>query len=142
MFAEGAFFLCAEAEDGVAGFLIQCVGFEFDAQALPDFEGVAQHQVFGFGVDGGALPGGSDPSGTDFHAAVGAVDIHESRAADYALRIALDGGEDDGFAAVLLGERFFDQALEIFGRLHGIRDPAENVVESVFGGFPEELGML
>ena len=80
--AQRAFFFGANAENGVTGFLVERVGLQLDAETSPDFKGVSQHQVFGLGVDGGALPGGCDPGGTDLDPPVDAVDVHEAGAAD------------------------------------------------------------
>src|SRR5580704_10719665 len=91
--AQDAFFFRADAEDRVARSLIQSVGLEFDEQALPDFESVAQHEVLGFGVDGSALPRRGDPGGADFHSAVDSVDVHEAGAADHLPGTILDSGK-------------------------------------------------
>lgn len=109
---------------------------------MADFEGVLEHQEFRFGVAGGALPGGSDPGGTDFNFAIRAVDVHEACAADDGPRGALEGGEDDGLSGMLLGEGPLHVAMEIVGRLHGIGNPAKDVGKIVLRGFPEEAFVL
>ena len=50
MAAKRALFFRADAENRVARFLVQRIGFQFDPNASPDFKGVAQHQIFRFGV--------------------------------------------------------------------------------------------
>ena len=137
VFAESAFFFRAETKDGVAGFFVEGVGLQFDADTVPEFEGVTQHQKFCFGVDRGALPRGSNPGRTDFQAAVGAVDVHETRAANDAIGIVLDSGEDDGIAPVLFGEGLFDDLRKILGTAYLVRDPTEDVVERIFSYVPE-----
>src|SRR5450631_3082722 len=84
MLAERAFFFGAKTQDGGTRALIHRIRLEFNPQALPLFERMPQHQVFRLGVDRGALPGGRDPRGTDFHSAVGQIHVHKSRAANYA----------------------------------------------------------
>src|SRR5262249_25696631 len=54
MFPQGAFFFGSKPQDGTPRALIQRVGLELHAKALPDFKGMAQHQIFRFGVDYGA----------------------------------------------------------------------------------------
>lgn len=108
MAAERTFLFRSDPKDGVARFMIQSVGLEFYADALPDFEGMPQHQVFCFGVHGCALPGRSDPRGSDFYPAVGAIDIHEAGAANRTAGTPFHGRKDDGIAAALLIEGFVD----------------------------------
>jgi len=45
-------------------------------------------------------------------------------------------------AALLLAERFLDQAFEIFWGLHTVGDPLKDIVEILFGGQPEESRMF
>src|SRR5690349_23359132 len=104
--AEGTFFFCSDAKNRIAGFLIECISLQFDANASPDFEGVTQHQILRFGIDSGTLPGWSDPGGTNFYSAIGTIDVHEARAADDAAGGSFHGGEDDGFAAFLFRDGF------------------------------------
>jgi hypothetical protein len=132
------FFFCPDAENGVSRLLIQSIGFQFDTNAVADFEGVLEHQEFRFGVAGGTLPGGGDPSRSDFDLAVWGINVHEPRAADHGPRGALDGREDDGLSSMLLSESAVHVAMEIVRGLHGIRNPAKDVGEIVLGGLPEE----
>lgn len=141
MAAQGAFFLCAEAQDRVARSLIERVGFEFDAKAIPDLEGVPQHEILGPGIDGSSVPGWCDPGGADFDAAIIAIDVHEARAADHFFRAPLDGGEDYRFATLLLGQSFFDNALKVLQRVHAVREPLENIVDIILSNFPEYFGV-
>ena len=107
-----------------------------------DLECVLEHQEFRFGVAGGALPGRSNPCGSDFGFAVRDIDIHKTRAADDGSRDAFDGSEDDGLSGVLFGEGAIHVAVEVVGRLHGIGNPAKDVGEIVSCGFPEERFVL
>src|SRR5260221_14758780 len=43
MAAQGALFFCADAEDGVARFLVAGIGLQFYARASPHFKGVTHH---------------------------------------------------------------------------------------------------
>src|SRR5580704_18582798 len=137
--AQRAFFFRADAKNCVARFFVQRVGLEFDANASPDFEGMAQHQIFGFGIDHRALPWDCDPGRADLDAAVGAIDIHEACAADHAAGGALDRGEDHRLTPLLLGESFLDEALKIFRSFHGVGNPAEDVFEVVLRYIPEKF---
>jgi hypothetical protein len=38
MFAEDAFLFCASTKDGVAGFFVERIGFEFHTDTVPDFK--------------------------------------------------------------------------------------------------------
>ena len=80
--AESAFFSSTEAQDSIARACVERVGFEFHAVAVPGFKGVAQHQVFGFGVDVSALPRGSYPSPADFRDTMRGDDIAKACTAD------------------------------------------------------------
>lgn len=142
MAAEGSFFFRAEAKNRIARFLVEGVGLELDTDASPDLEGVAQHEIFRLGVDCGALPGWCDPGRTDFHTAIRAVDVHETRAADDASGGALDSGENHGFAALLLVESFIDEPVKIFQSSDRVGNPAKNVFQVVAGDVPEEIGVF
>jgi hypothetical protein len=80
--AEDAFLFGADTEDGGARLHIQDVGFEFDAEAVQVFEGMTEHQVFGFRVDGRSLVAGRDPGGSNFETPVLRIDVHETSAAN------------------------------------------------------------
>src|SRR5208282_3410451 len=140
--AQCAFFFRADAENCVARFFVERVGLEFDANASPHFEGVSQHQIFGFGVDRGALPWYRDPGRADLDAAVVAVDIHKASAADHAAGCTLDRGKDYRLTALLLGESFLDEALKIFRSLHRVGNPAEDVFQVVLRYLPEKFGVF
>src|SRR5580658_8392319 len=111
--AECALFFGADAENRVARLLVQRIRFQFNPRASPDFKGMAQHQVFRFGVDRRALPRRRDPGRADLDSPVDAVDVHEPRAANYAPRSAFDRGKHNRLAALLFGEGFVDQPLEV-----------------------------
>src|SRR5581483_3660596 len=61
VFAQRTFFFCSQPKNGLPRTLVHGVGLKLYSQALPAFKGMAQHQVFGFGIDHGPLPWGSDP---------------------------------------------------------------------------------
>src|SRR5216110_2561308 len=95
MGTENAFELCADAFEGGAGTLVAGVCVKADAEHLPGFEGVGQHEQLGFGVGGGAdcragQPGVSDLAGVGSAAAMArmalrprpSLQVPESRRAD------------------------------------------------------------
>ena len=141
MAAQRAFFFRADAQDGVARSLIERVGLEFETKAVPDFEGVAQHKIFRLGINCGAVPGWRNPSGADFDAAIGAVEVHEARAADYFCGASFNGCEDYRIATLLFGESFFDNALKVFKGVESVREPLEDIVDIVPGDIPENFGV-
>ena len=55
---------------------------------------------------------------------------------------ALDGGEHDGLATMLLNVRLLDKLNEVFAVLHAIGNPVEDIFEGVVGGVPEQLGVF
>src|SRR5580704_602634 len=142
MAAKSSLFFRANAQDRVARLLIQRIRFQFQANALPDFKRVAEHEVFRFCVDCGTLPRRSDPGGSDFDAAVHAIDIHEACTAYSPSGLALDRGEDDGLSTFLFIERFIYQLAKVFSGSDGIGNPAEYIFEIVPGDIPEQFRML
>ena len=88
------------------------------------------------------MPRGRDPGGTNFHSSVDAVDVHKASASNYASGCALNCGKYHGFAAFLLGEKFFQEAFEILQRFHAVGNPAEDIVKRVFRGLPKEFRMI
>ena len=58
------------------------VRLELDANAAECLEGVAEKEIFGFGVDRRAPAGAAQPGPADFKAAVARADIEVTRAAD------------------------------------------------------------
>src|SRR5579872_6360540 len=56
-----SFFLRADSQDRIPGLLIQRVGLEFHADALPLFKRVPEHEVLRVRIDSGALPERRDP---------------------------------------------------------------------------------
>jgi len=142
MSAQRAFFFRADAQDGVARSLIQSVGFEFDANALPDLERMAQHQIFRFSIDGAALPCRRNPGGTNLDATIHAVDVHEAGAADHFPGAALNGSKDHGLAALLFVESLRDDLLKVLFRFHAVGNPLEDVIDAILRDIPEELGVV
>ncbi len=140
--AQRAFFFRAEAQYRVARPVIQRVRFQFDSEALPDFKGMPQHQIFCLRVDCGALPGWGDPRRTNLDSAIGTIDVHEASTADHASGASLDRCEYHRFAAFLLAQCFLTRCLKSSARLHAVGNPMKDVIERVFGDVPELFRMF
>lgn len=123
--AECPFLRCADAEEGGARALVEGIGLELDADAGEVFEAVAELEVFGFGVAGGALPFRGDPRAADLQAPVGAVDGEEGRAADRAAIGEADRGEGDARTRVYLVKALLQVDPHLLRRL----DPVGEVLE-------------
>ena len=118
--ARDAFFGGADPRNGGARTLVQRIRLQFDTHAAELFEGVPQHEVFGFGVDGGALPRRRDPGGADLDAAVVVIDAGEARAADRLAAGELDGRKRQRGSAGLLLQGELDVEVHV---LRGTNDP-------------------
>ena len=115
--AEDAFELASDAFDGGAGTLVANVGVKADAEDVPLFEGVGEHEQLGLGVGGSADGGFGEPGVSDF-AGIGsgavvesvaagpgpALEIEEARGADDGSVVESDSGEGDGGSGFLPGE--------------------------------------
>src|SRR6202451_2593443 len=135
--AQCALFFRAEAEDGVARSLIEGICFQLDPHTFPGLECVPEHQVFCFRVDRSAMPGRHDPGETNLHAAIDAVDIHKSGAADDPPRTTLNGCKYDRLAAPLLVKGLLNHKLKVLAGLQAVRKPFENIIERMLGNLPE-----
>jgi hypothetical protein len=93
--AQDAFLLGADARDGGARLQIRLVGLQHHAAGIHRFEGVPQHQILGFGVDGGALVRARDPRPADLHGAVLSLYVGEARATHDGVRLLIARGESD-----------------------------------------------
>jgi hypothetical protein len=111
--AQDAFEFGSNAEHRVARSLVAGVGVKADAEHVPGFEGVGEHQEFGFGVGGRAdsrlgEPGVADLADVGVKAAVVGMafgpgpmlDIIEAGGADDGVVAEANGGVGDGGAGV------------------------------------------
>ncbi len=131
--AERAFFASADAQDCSAGAIVERVGLQLHAHTLEYFEGVPQQEVFGLGVDGGALPLVGDPGPSDFQAMVHVLDAGIARGTNYAAAGFLEQRKRQGGSGGLLLERGLDIGAHLLRRAHRSRNPLpEVIIESHF----------
>jgi glyoxylase-like metal-dependent hydrolase (beta-lactamase superfamily II) len=126
--AERAFLASADAQNCRAGAIVERVGLQLHAHTLEYFEGVAQQEVFGLGVDGGALPLVGDPGPSDFQAMVHALDAGIARGTNYAAAGFLEQRKRQGGSGGLLLERGLDIGAHLLRRAHRSRNPLPEVV--------------
>jgi len=113
--AQQTFFHGAEAFNGVLGGKVAQVGLELDADAAQGFKGVFEEQVFGLGIDGGALVGDTVPGAANFQGAVVRADIQVAGAADRLTAGKVDNGKGEVGAVLLAVEHIQDPGAQVFG---------------------------
>lgn len=101
-----------------AALLIQHMGAKFHRNAPQVFEGMAEQQSLGFGVQGGTLHTLTVPSGANFHAAVGAIDVEVGGHACDLLTLDVDDRKGQHETLSLKS----DSPLNFSGHQVGVRD--------------------
>ena len=125
--AKRSFFLRSDAQNCFPGAAVEGVCLKFHPQAIPGFEGVTEHEVFGFGVDDSALPGLADESRSDLDALVADVDVHEARAAHGFSGGDVGGRERQVGACGLRSQCRGDVSTHLFRRCDAIRDQCPEI---------------
>src|SRR5215469_11611000 len=142
MAPQSPFFFSPNAQNRVAGPLIEGIRFQFHAHASPNFKCVAQHQVLGLRIHGCPLPRRRDPRRPNLDTPIRTIDVHKSRAPDHPTGVALHRRESYRLSPSLLSECLINELVKILESTHRIRDPAEDVIQIILCDLPEPLRVL
>lgn len=113
--AQYAFLFSAQAQYGAARVAIEVVGEQFHTIHFEDLERVGQHQQFGFGIQRGFLPRGTEKGKADLDAFVRRTRTHKTRGAGDSTAGDVDGCEGETVAGEKGGFRIRQEDVELIG---------------------------
>lgn len=113
--AQYAFLFSAQAQYGAARVAIEVVGEQFHTIHFEDLERVGQHQQFGFGIQRGFLPRGTEKGKADLDAFVRRTRTHKTRGAGDSTAGDVDGCEGETVAGQKGGFRIRQEDVELIG---------------------------
>lgn len=128
MLPENPFLLTADAQDRVAGSLVQLIGFQHHTDASQRLEGVLRHQILRLRVNYGSLPRARDPGSAYLHVLVRLVNIHVAGAAYHPARASFDSRKGQCGSIGLALERGPNIIRHIVPIPHLDRNPAPEVL--------------
>src|SRR5579872_4383862 len=135
--AENALLHGAQAAYGIAGLLIQSIGFELDTVHAQSLEGMPQEEQLGFRIDCRTLMSWCDPRPANLEPAVLEDDIGEARAADRLTVCSKHDGERQRRSSLLIFQCGLHIRTHFLLSVDGNRDP---LPESRFQSHPSQAG--